>query len=73
MKAEYQIKEGDLVAVTFNGAQLTLSVKAVVISCPYSKGDPWVILDERNRVHYISEGCTITKQIATSSASATPS
>jgi hypothetical protein len=55
------IEVGDIVRVDFNGAQFTLSHKAVVIHVPCELGDSWVFEDlQSNKKHYVSEGCTIT-------------
>ena len=57
-----KIKTGDKVSVRFYGAGLYLSHDADVISVPVATGDSWVFKDNRSgRVHYVSEGCTITK------------
>lgn len=57
-----KIEVGDIVAVNFNGAQYTLCSKARVIYSPIATGDSWIFLDELNgQLHYVSEGCTITK------------
>lgn len=64
MTDEYQIKVGDTVAVNFNNAQMTLISKAVVCSRPQATGDSWVFRDEKTGfIHYVSEGCTISKLI----------
>jgi hypothetical protein len=55
------IKEGDEVMVNFNNAQYTLCEKGIVMYVPYATGDSWIIKDELGQIHYISEGCTITK------------
>jgi len=58
------IKVGDTVSVTFNGAQMTLVHYGVVLNKPVATGDSWIIQDSNSgRIHYISEGCTITKKI----------
>lgn len=60
---DFEIVVGDLVRVDFNGAQITLSHEAEVISKPVATGDSWVFRDLRTgKVHYVSEGCTITKE-----------
>lgn len=65
MDAKYQIKVGDVVSVTFNGAQVTLCRKAQVHAYPCATGDSWVFVDlETNDVHYVSEGCTISKSLS---------
>jgi len=55
------IKVGDEVRVTFNNSQYTLCRKGVIEYIPCATGDSWVIRDEYGNIHYISEGCTITK------------
>ena len=56
------ITEGDVVKVNFNGAQITLCNSAKVIHVPGATGDSWVLQDlETGAIHYISEGCTISK------------
>ena len=63
MDSKYTIKIGDIVTVNFHNVQYTLC-KAEVLSMPYSTGDSWILKDlESNEVHYISEGCTITKKL----------
>lgn len=63
MKPENGIKEGDLVHVDFNGAQLTLCHEAEVLYMPCQTGDSWVFRDTATGdLHYVSEGCTITKR-----------
>lgn len=55
------IKKGDIVAVNFYGAQITLSHKAEVMYKPCATGDSWVFKDlETGIIHFVSEGCTIT-------------
>jgi hypothetical protein len=56
------IKVGDCVAVNFNNAQITLSHCAVVEHIPVATGDSWVFRDDNTgQLHYVSEGCTISK------------
>lgn len=56
------IKVGNRVAVNFNAAQFTLSHSATVLYIPAATGDSWVFRDNSTGViHYVSEGCTITK------------
>lgn len=56
------IKVGDCVSVNFNNAQITLCHTAVVEYIPVSTGDSWVFRDnDTNQIHYVSEGCTISK------------
>ena len=57
-----QIEKGDRVEVHFNNVQYTLTLDAIVISIPVATGDSWIVEDlNNNQLHYISEGCTITK------------
>jgi len=59
------IRAGDIVRVDFNGAQTTLCHRAEVIRIPCATGDSWIFRDIDSRaVHYVSEGCTISKGIA---------
>lgn len=55
------IRIGDLVSVSFHNVQFTLSSRAEVLHIPGGTGDSWIFRDEDGNVHYISEGCTITK------------
>ena len=64
MKNDDLIKDGDIVRVNFNNAQVTLVRYGQVIHVPVATGDSWVIKDnDKNIVHYISEPCTITKEL----------
>lgn len=57
-----KITNGNTVSVSFNGAQFTLSHKAIVRHVPIATGDSWVFEDvDSGDIHYISEGCTVTK------------
>lgn len=59
-----KIREGDLVSVNFNNSRSTLSHEAVVNHVPKATGDSWVFTDLNNgSVHYVSEGCTVTKWV----------
>lgn len=59
-----KINEGDEVIVNFNGAQTTLCHRAKVVRVPQAIGDSWVFEDtETGFLHYVSEGCTISKKI----------
>lgn len=58
------IVEGDTVSVSFHGSQYTHVVRGIVVHVPVATGDSWIIeedLPHENNLHYISEGCTITK------------
>jgi len=63
-KIELQIRVGDTVAVNFNSAQVTLSDCATVLFTPSGPGDCWAFKDDATGyVHYVSEGCTISKKL----------
>ena len=56
------IHDGDKVAVNFNNAEITLCSKAEVLHVPGATGESWVFKDCFDGVvHYVSEGCTVTK------------
>ena len=59
------IQIGDSVSVNFHGAMTTLCHRAKVISKPSQTGESWIFedLDEltAGNIHYVSEGCTVTK------------
>jgi len=57
-----KIEIGDIVKVEFNNSQFTLCFEAVVKHIPSATGDSWIFKDLRGerRIHYVSEGCTIT-------------
>jgi hypothetical protein len=58
-----KIEVGDVVRVDFNGAQITLAHRAEVRSIPCATGDSWVFQNlDTGAIHYVSEGCTITKK-----------
>jgi hypothetical protein len=62
MNDEKRIKVDDIVTVSFNGSQTTLCHFAKVLYLPCAPGDSWVFEDvETHDIHYVSEGCTITK------------
>ena len=62
-----KLEVGDNVVVNFNGSQYTLCTNGEVISIPRATGDSWVIKDlEKDVLHYISEGCTISKLLPVS-------
>ena len=64
LRANSRINEGDTVRVDFNGSQITLSFKAIVLYKPCDIGDSWVFRDEETGfVHHVSEGCTISKKL----------
>lgn len=63
-----RIELGDLVHVEFNNAQITLSNEAKVMYVPLAVGDSWIFKDlNTGFLHYVSEGCTISKRIQTCS------
>ena len=63
MNNKDKINVGDTVHVDFNGAQTTLCHSAIVLCAPDGNGDFWVFKNNQtNEIHYVSEGCTITKQ-----------
>ncbi len=56
------IKPGDYVRVNFNNAQFTLTAHAKVEYTPVATGDSWIFEDTLTKeIHYVSEGCTVTK------------
>ena len=57
-----KIEKGDVVRVNFNNAQVTLCESATVLYTPCATGDSWIFKDNKTgEIHYVSEGCTITK------------
>ena len=60
------IELGDIVCVNFNNVQYTLVSRGEVIDIPCATGQSWIIQDthgvgkNKPKLHYISEGCTIT-------------
>jgi hypothetical protein len=55
-------KVGDTVCVNFNNVQHTLSSAATVLHVPCNTGDSWQFRDIGAwTIHYVSEGCTVTK------------
>ena len=60
---DHTIKLGDTVTVNFNNSQVTLCKDAIVWRIPCATGDSWVFEDRQTKqLHYVSEGCTITKK-----------
>jgi len=57
-----ELKEGDRIVVNFHNAAFTLVGDGELISMPRATGDSWVVKDAKGVIHYISEGCTITKK-----------
>lgn len=59
-----RISVGDEVTVNFNNSQFTQCQTAIVHHIPGGEGDSWIFEDIGTRkVHYISEGCTVTKNL----------
>ena len=59
---DYRIFPGDTVSVDFHGSQFTLCARAQLLQIPQATGDSWVVRDlKTNAIHYVSEGCTITR------------
>lgn len=57
------IEVGDIVAVNVHGGQHTISHRAEVLYKPCATGDSWHFkCTYTGAIHYVSEGCTITKQ-----------
>ena len=57
-----RIEVGDVVSVNFHNIQFTLCFRAKVEYVPCSMCDGWIFRDvNTNEIHYVSEGCTITK------------
>jgi hypothetical protein len=62
MRTQDTIDIGDIVKVNFHNAQFTLCKNAKVLYKPCATGDSWIFEDvDTGKVHYVSEGCTITK------------
>jgi len=62
VKPEDGLKIGDTVRVDFNGAQMTLAYRAEILAIPAATGDSWVFRNlDSDELHYVSEGCTITR------------
>lgn len=51
---------GDRVLVNFNNSKSTLC-RGIIRYMPQATGDSWIIEADNGEVHFISEGCTITK------------
>ena len=64
VQEKQKIRVGDVVRVDFNNAQNTLCYRAIVLNIPCAVGESWHFeeLDTGN-IHYVNEGCTITKFI----------
>ena len=65
MDSKYSLKLGDIVAVNFNNAQITLCYEAELISYPCTTGGSWIFKDlHTGFLHYVSEGCTVSKRLS---------
>ncbi len=62
--AKYEIEVGDFVDVIFNCSKVKLGGSMEVIYKPQATGDSWIFKDDANNIHYVSEGCTITKYLS---------
>ena len=63
MNDKEKINIGDTVHVDFNGAQMTLCHSAILLAMPCATGDSWIFKNNQtNEIHYVSEGCTITRK-----------
>jgi hypothetical protein len=61
-----KIEIGDIVSVHSHGGQTTIAFKAEVLYTPVATGDSWRFRDvETGDIHYVSEGCTISKKVST--------
>jgi hypothetical protein len=58
----HEIQAGDIVDVSFNQAQISLGT-CKVVRVPVATGDSWVFLCGDACVYYVSEGCTIRKDL----------
>ncbi len=57
---DYIIEKGDVVAINFHGAQLTLCHRAVV-KATKQHSDMWTFFDlDKKILHHVGEPCTIT-------------
>lgn len=57
------IEVGDRVAVNVHNGQFTVAHRAEVLYKPCATGDSWHFkCMDTGAIHYVSEGCTITKQ-----------
>jgi hypothetical protein len=62
--SDNSIQVGDKVFVNFHNCEFTLCADGEVVHIPNATGDSWVIKDSKKGfLHYISEGCTITKAV----------
>ena len=58
----FAINPGDTVTVNMHGIGMTLVHDGIVRWIPCATGDSWIIEAPDGSVHYISEGCTVTKR-----------
>jgi len=63
MPKENEIRVGDIVSVDFNNSKYTLLSYAEVLHVPCATGDSWHFKEPATgNIHYVSEGCTVTKR-----------
>lgn len=61
-RLNHSIDVGDLVAVSIHAGDVVISPSAIVEYMPVATGDSWIFRDTKtNQIHYISEGCTVSK------------
>jgi len=58
MKKE-SIQPGDKVTVNMHAVAMTIAT-GTVLKVPYSPGEPWVIKDDLENIHYIYERVTVS-------------
>ena len=55
---------GDIVSLHIHGSQVTICREGEVLHIPQATGDSWIVKDIfNNELHYVSEGCTITRKV----------
>ena len=54
---------GDIVSVHFHGSQITLSSNATIIRKPTGIGDFWILKCSKGFIHFVSEDCTVTRDV----------
>ena len=54
------LKIGDRVSVNFHNSKYTLGQDLELINIPCATGESWIVKDHNERLHYISEGCTVS-------------
>lgn len=63
MRPPIGITENDIVSVNFHVSRWTICHRAKVLHVPCAIGDSWHFEDlDTGDIHYVSEGCTITKR-----------